>query len=210
MRAVFNVTDTDLVTGGEISQISAGADMIMIPLANHTRLAQLNYDLQAGADLLNAHGVVGAYFIWKESDNRYHVRMAFPTGGIFEDPATGAAAAALSGSLPDTGQKTGEITIIQAEDAGATSRLTAVSTPEIGAPVRVMGATRRLVRRASEPKLSPRWPTRFRRYLPNSADRQRSQGSSQGLLLLLLRPVTPKTAAPTGEPTPPRAQPRPG
>lgn len=144
MRAVFNVTDTDLVTGGEISQISAGADMIMIPLANHTRLAQLNYDLQAGADLLNAHGIIGTYCIWKESDNRYHVRMAFPTGGIFEDPATGAAAAALSGWLRNTGQKTGEITIIQAEDAGATSRLTTVSTPEIGASVRVIGATRRL------------------------------------------------------------------
>lgn len=144
IRAIFGVSDDDLSRDAPISRISAGADMIMIPLAARDRLARLDYDLSAGADLLNAHGIIGAYFVWAEADDRYHVRMAFPTGGILEDPATGAAAAALSGWLRDSGRKTGEITIIQAEDSGAASRLIAVSTPEKGAPVMVSGATRRL------------------------------------------------------------------
>jgi len=144
VRDIFSITDDDLSDGAPISRISAGADMIMIPLKSRERLAQLDYDVPAGADLLNAHNIIGAYFVFKESDDRYHVRMAFPTGGIFEDPATGAAAAALSGWLRDSGRKTGEITIIQAEDTGSASRLIATSTPEIGAPVRVSGATRRL------------------------------------------------------------------
>lgn len=144
VRKVFGVADDDLAKDAPISRISAGADMIMIPLASRGRLGRLDYDMEAGAALLNAHGIVGAYFVWKEAEDRYHVRMAFPTGGIFEDPATGAAAAALSGWLRDSGRKTGEITIIQAEDSGSASRLTAVSTPEKGAPVKVSGATRRL------------------------------------------------------------------
>ena len=144
VKSVFGLADDDLAADTPISRISAGADMIMAPLATRQRLAMLDYDLPAGADLLNAHGIIGAYFVWKETDDRYHVRMAFPTGGIFEDPATGAAAAALSGWLRDSGRKTGEITIIQAEDSGAASRLVAVSTPEKGAPVKVSGATRRL------------------------------------------------------------------
>lgn len=109
---VFGITDDDLVADIPISRISAGADMIMIPLKSRARLAKLDYDIAAGADLLNAHKIIGAYFIFKEPDDRYQVRMAFPTGGIFEDPATGAAAAALSGWLRDSGRKTGEITII--------------------------------------------------------------------------------------------------
>jgi len=144
VRDVFAITDDDIATDAQISRISAGADMIMIPLKSRARLAQLDYDVAAGADLLNAHNIIGAYFVFGESDDRYHVRMAFPTGGIFEDPATGAAAAALSGWLRDSGRKTGEITIIQAEDSGSASRLTCVSTPEKGAPVKVSGATRRL------------------------------------------------------------------
>lgn len=144
VREVFSISDKDLSGDAPISRISAGADMIMIPLKSRERLAQLDYNLAAGADLLNAHNIIGAYFVFKESDDRYQVRMAFPTGGIFEDPATGAAAAALSGWLRDSGRKIGEITIIQAEDTESASRLIATSTPEKGAPVKVSGATRRL------------------------------------------------------------------
>ncbi len=144
VRQVFSVTDADISGAAPIRRVSAGADMIMISLKSRVRLAQLDYDVPAGADLLNAHNIIGAYFVYKESDDRYQVRMAFPTGGIFEDPATGAAAAALSGWLRDSGRKTGEITIIQAEDTGSASRLTATSTPDKGAPVKVSGATRRL------------------------------------------------------------------
>ncbi|MEO1612519.1 MAG: PhzF family phenazine biosynthesis protein, partial [Pseudomonadota bacterium] len=59
-------------------------------------------------------------------------------------PATGAAAAAFSGWLRDSGRLSGVIEIMQGEDMGAPSRITARSTPDIGAPIRVEGATRRI------------------------------------------------------------------
>jgi PhzF family phenazine biosynthesis protein len=38
---------------------------------------------------------------WRESAGVFHVRDPFPPGGVVEDPATGAAAAALGGYLRD-------------------------------------------------------------------------------------------------------------
>ena len=143
VRAVFAISDDDL-SDWPLHRISAGADMIMIPLARRDRLAKLDYDLAAGAKLLNDHSIVGAYFVWAEAPDRLHVRMAFPTGGIFEDPATGAAAAAIAGWLRDTGRWVGKIEIIQGEDTGSPSLLLTETTAEKGAPVRVEGATRRL------------------------------------------------------------------
>jgi PhzF family phenazine biosynthesis protein len=37
--------------------------------------------------------------IWRETRDRFHARNPFPVGGVVEDPATGAAAAALGGYL---------------------------------------------------------------------------------------------------------------
>lgn len=37
--------------------------------------------------------------LWRERHDRFHSRNPFPVGGVVEDPATGAAAAALGGYL---------------------------------------------------------------------------------------------------------------
>jgi PhzF family phenazine biosynthesis protein len=37
--------------------------------------------------------------IWRENLAQFHARNPFPVGGVVEDPATGAAAAALGGYL---------------------------------------------------------------------------------------------------------------
>ncbi|WP_246209869.1 PhzF family phenazine biosynthesis protein [Pikeienuella piscinae] len=112
----------------------------MVPFRTRVGLAHQEYDPRARARLLNAHEPIGAYFLNRRDERAFNARLAFPTGGVFE----GAAAAALSGWLRDSGRLTGAITIIQAEDMGAPTRLHAVSTAEKGAPVRVSGATRRL------------------------------------------------------------------
>ena len=65
------------------------------------------------------------------------------SGGVYEDPATGAAAAALAGYLRDIdwkGPKT--FTILQGEDMGMPSRLTVVFTPTSGASIAVSGEVR--------------------------------------------------------------------
>ncbi|HET9465146.1 MAG TPA: PhzF family phenazine biosynthesis protein, partial [Gemmatimonadales bacterium] len=63
--------------------------------------------------------------IWRESVDVFHSRNPFPVGGVVEDPATGAAAAALGGYLRDTGlvKPPTTITIRQGEAMGRPSRL---------------------------------------------------------------------------------------
>ncbi|MGB0506392.1 MAG: PhzF family phenazine biosynthesis protein [Pikeienuella sp.] len=142
-KELFGLSDADIDPNLPIQRFNAGADILMIPFADRVRLSQLNYDMDAGAALSASHdNLVGLYLVWRESERNFHVRMPFPSGGVFEDPATGAAAAALSGWLRDTGQLTGEITITQGEDMGSPSLLRARSTETPGAPVYVSGATR--------------------------------------------------------------------
>ncbi|CAM5394400.1 hypothetical protein SVIOM342S_00625 [Streptomyces violaceorubidus] len=63
--------------------------------------------------------------VWRESAERYHARNPFPVGGVVEDPATGAAAAAFGGYLRELGLVTrpGTIAIRQGEDMGRPSEL---------------------------------------------------------------------------------------
>ena len=41
--------------------------------------------------------------VWKEGPDLHYTRNSFPVEGVVEDPATGAAAAASGGYLPDAG-----------------------------------------------------------------------------------------------------------
>ena len=74
--------------------------------------------------------------VWREADTLFHARNPFPPGGVVEDPATGAAAAALGGYLRDAGyaQAPFEFAIRQGEDMGRPSRLD-VSVPVAGGVV---------------------------------------------------------------------------
>jgi predicted PhzF superfamily epimerase YddE/YHI9 len=46
---------------------------------------------------MRANHLVTIAFVYAESAQRFHARNAFASGGVYEDPATGAAAAALAG-----------------------------------------------------------------------------------------------------------------
>jgi predicted PhzF superfamily epimerase YddE/YHI9 len=68
---------------------------------------------------------------------------AFASGGVYEDPATGAATAALAGYLRDLGwPHGGAIDIVQGEDMGSRSRLHADIPAEPGSSIRVSGSAR--------------------------------------------------------------------
>jgi PhzF family phenazine biosynthesis protein len=64
--------------------------------------------------------------VWRESAQVFHARNPFPPGGIVEDPATGAAAAAFGGYLRELGLVTtpATITVYQGHDLGRPSTLT--------------------------------------------------------------------------------------
>ena len=70
----------------------------------------------------------------------WRVRMFAPDLGVPEDPATGAAAAALAGYLRDLGwPHSGKIEIIQGEDMGMRSQISVQIPPTRGKGVRVSG-----------------------------------------------------------------------
>lgn len=81
--------------------------------------------------------------IHAESDQLFHARNPFAVGGVYEDPATGAAAAALAGYLRDINWPHGGcIDIVQGEDMGMKSLLRAEFSDIAGSSVRVSGAAR--------------------------------------------------------------------
>ena len=92
---------------------------------------------------MNREGIVTVILVYKESAQLFHTRNPFASGGVLEDPATGAATAAFGGYLRDIDwPHNGEINIVQGEDMGMRSLLKAEISPEIGSSIRVSGSAR--------------------------------------------------------------------
>jgi PhzF family phenazine biosynthesis protein len=120
--------------------IAAGARHLLLALTSRTQLAGMTYDLDAGRDLMVEAGLVTIALVFAESGQLFHARNAFASGGVYEDPATGAAAAALAGYLRDLGwPHSGNIEIIQGEDMGMRSQISVRIPPTQGKGVRVSG-----------------------------------------------------------------------
>lgn len=125
------------------ARIHGGADHVILSLKSRDDLARMTYDLKAGAELMRALGLVTIMLVHQRDDHHYDVRNAFASGGVLEDPATGAAAAAFSGYLRDLGiVPEGTVTLRQGQDMGSPSHITTEITPEKGASIRVSGSVR--------------------------------------------------------------------
>ncbi|MBM7770021.1 PhzF family phenazine biosynthesis protein [Actinokineospora baliensis] len=98
----------------------AGAWHPVVAAGTRARLAELNYDFPALSDLMAEQGWTTIQLIHRESESVVHSRNPFPPGGVVEDPATGAAAAALGGYLRELGLVTlpAALTIYQGDDLG--------------------------------------------------------------------------------------------
>lgn len=117
----------------------AGAWHLVIAVRSAARLATLAYDFARLRTLMLADGLTTLQLVWRERADLFHARNPFPVGDVVEDPATGAAAAALGGYLRAAGlaQVPSTITIRQGEAMGRPSRLT-VEIPTAGG-IRVAG-----------------------------------------------------------------------
>jgi len=103
----------------------------------------MRYELNAGRDLMNGAGLATILLVYSETPQLFHTRNPFASGGVYEDPATGAATAAFAGYLRDIGwPHGGVIDIVQGEDMGMTSRLRAEIPGVPGSSIRVSGAAR--------------------------------------------------------------------
>lgn len=140
--ALFGYHPDDLDENLPAHRANAGTEHLVIALKNRGTLARFGYDLDRGRDFMREHGIGTVAFVFRESERVFHARNAFAIGGVLEDPATGAAAAALAGMLRDLNViSQGAFTIHQGEDMGMPCLIEVEITPEKGAPVQVRGET---------------------------------------------------------------------
>lgn len=124
----------------------AGAWHPIVAAASRSRLSHLDYDMSALADLMLRNDWATVDLVWRESATVYHARNPFPPGGVVEDPATGAAAAAFGGYLrelelvptPTT------ITVHQGHDMGRPGTIMVTVPAEPGSGIAVTGTAVRI------------------------------------------------------------------
>jgi PhzF family phenazine biosynthesis protein len=118
----------------------AGAWHLVLAAGSAARLARLEYDVERLKALMEDAGLVTLQLVYREDELVFQARNPFPVGGVVEDPATGAAAAALGGYLRAAGLMPvpGELLIRQGEAMGRPSELR-VGVPAAGG-IRVSGA----------------------------------------------------------------------
>lgn len=142
---LFGYNDSDLDSRIAPALANAGAQHLILTLNERRSLANMSYDLNAGRSLMNAADLITISLIYAELPQLIHSRNAFASGGVYEDPATGAAAAALAGYLRDINwPHGGKLSIVQGEDMGMRSLLKAELSDDIGSSIRVSGTVRRM------------------------------------------------------------------
>lgn len=123
----------------------AGARHLVLAAAGRPRLADLDYDTDRLTALMRRLDLTTLQLAWRASETVFHVRNPFPVGGVVEDPATGAAAAALGAYLRELGAVPADVqlTLHQGHDLGRPSLL-AVELRGADPHVRVSGTAVRI------------------------------------------------------------------
>lgn len=118
----------------------AGARHLVLAAATRERLAALDYDFARLEALMHRLDLTTLQLVWRESADVFHVRDPFPVGGVVEDPATGAAAAAFGAYARELElvAETAVLTLHQGADMGRPGTLT-VELRAGDARVRVSG-----------------------------------------------------------------------
>jgi PhzF family phenazine biosynthesis protein len=111
----------------------AGAHHPVLGAATAERLAALDYDFERLGALMAARDWTTIQLVHRSAPDRFRSRNPFPPGGVVEDPATGAAAAAFGGYLRELGlvSAPATVTIDQGIELGRPSLLT-VRIPAAG------------------------------------------------------------------------------
>ena len=118
----------------------AGARHLILAARDLDRLARLEYPFEALKTLMLEAELTTIQLVWREGPDRFRARDPFPVGGVVEDPATGAAAAAFGAYLRARGEiiPPATVEIVQGVEMGRPGRLTVTIVPgEAG--VRVSG-----------------------------------------------------------------------
>jgi PhzF family phenazine biosynthesis protein len=118
----------------------AGVRHPIVAVRSLETLGRVEYDFEPMRAVMLEHDLTTLQLIWREGPTRFRARDPFAAGGVVEDPATGAAAAALGAYLRELGEITAPATfeIVQGVEMGRPSLLT-VSIVEGDLRVRVSG-----------------------------------------------------------------------
>ncbi len=110
----------------------AGVHHLILAVRDHATLARMAYDFDPMQALMLERELTTLQLIWREGPLRFRARDPFPVGGVVEDPATGAAAAALGAYLRDRGEIRPPATfeIAQGVEMGRPSLLTVSILPD--------------------------------------------------------------------------------
>jgi PhzF family phenazine biosynthesis protein len=118
----------------------AGASHLIIAAAAYERLRNLDYDFDRLRSIMLEADLTTVQLVWREAPDRFRARDPFPVGNVVEDPATGAAAAALGAYLGWRGELVppARFTITQGVEMGRQS-LIQVEVPDASGGIRVTG-----------------------------------------------------------------------
>jgi len=119
---------------------NAGASHLILAVAAYGTLSGLDYDFDRLRSVMLAADLTTLQLVWREGPSRFRARDPFPVGGVVEDPATGAAAAALGAYLRWRGEllPPARLTISQGREMGRPSVIE-VDVPDLDGGVRVIG-----------------------------------------------------------------------
>ncbi|MGW4687571.1 PhzF family phenazine biosynthesis protein [Streptomyces sp. NPDC004244] len=125
----------------------AGARHLVLGAATRARLADLDYDFARLEALMRRLDLTTVQLVHRAGPDTFHVRDPFPVGGVVEDPATGAAAAAFGAYARELGlvPEAAVLTLLQGQDMGRPGVLTVelrADDPRVrvgGAGVRIPG-----------------------------------------------------------------------
>ena len=122
----------------------AGARHLVLALARRRDLDNMAYEFEALRRIMLEQDLVTVDLVWRESESLWHCRNPFAFGGVYEDPATGAAAAAFCGYLRDLGRAPEMIDIRQGAQMGSPSLIQAAVPAQPGEGILITGQTRRI------------------------------------------------------------------
>lgn len=139
----LSAEDIDDALGVHIA--NAGNDHVFVPVKSREKLSEMSYDFEPMKVLMRKNSIVTIALAFRESAGKVHIRNAFAFGGVIEDPATGAAASAVSGLLRDQGlleydsEEHARVVFLQGDDMGTPSRLRARISKDAGKGIAVSG-----------------------------------------------------------------------
>jgi PhzF family phenazine biosynthesis protein len=119
----------------------AGAHHLVLAAGTLERLQDLDYDFDRLQQLMQRLDWTTIALVHRISPTSFRARDPFPPGGVVEDPATGAAAAAFGGYLREHGlvDVPAEVVIHQGEEIGRPSELLVEIPAEPNSGIRVSG-----------------------------------------------------------------------